>query len=404
MAIRVSTSQTYMQGTNVILDNQSKVSSTQLQLSSGKRILQPSDDPIGTSVAMNLKQQLDTTKQYLENGQSVKTRLDLQESALDSTTSILQRVRDLALKGANSTLNYQDRTAIAIEIEKRAQELLGLANSQESSGDYIFAGFKTNVKPFDRDGSGKVTYNGDQGVQLVNVNSTVQVEKGNSGDAVFMNIPTGNGSFVSTANAANTGTGIIGNAVLIGPPPANSNFSLVFSAGGPTGIQYQVMDHTNTPVGGPQSFSENNPIQYNGITVSISGAPAAGDQFSIAPSASQDIFATLNQIVTALKLPSDSAPELATFRNAINLGIQNIDQASQHIDNVRASIGSRLNVVESEGDINESLLVQSKSALSLVEDLDYASAITELNKRMLALQAAQQSFVKVQNLSLFEFL
>src|SRR3990167_752159 len=117
MSFRVSTSQTFTQGTNAILDNQSKVSLTQLQLSKGTRILKPSDDPIGSSVALNLQRQIDNTTQYIANGQAAQARLATEDSVMDNVSSILGRVRELALLGANGTLNHSDREAICIEIE-----------------------------------------------------------------------------------------------------------------------------------------------------------------------------------------------------------------------------------------------------------------------------------------------
>lgn len=407
MAIRISTSQSFNQGTNAILDNQSRVAQTQLQLSIGKRILKPSDDPIGTAVAMNLKQQMDTTKQYIDNGNSARTRLELQESALDNVTSILSRVRELALQGANGTLSYQDRNAIAIEIEQRLGELIGIANTQVASGDYLFSGFQSGVQPFTRNGTGSVTYNGDQGVQIVNVNSTVTVENGNSGDAVFMKITTGNGAFVTGTGANNLGTGVISTAVLTDPVSyVGDVYTVDYSLDGSGALVYQITGANSGPVftAPLPRFDENASITFNGITFSVSGFPEPGDSFTVEPSYSQDVFTTVNQIISALRMPTNTSTQQASFRNALNVGLQNLDQASAHIDDVRASVGSRLNVIDSEGSINESLLVQAKSALSLIEDLDYAEAISELNKRTLALQAAQQSFVKIQNLSLFEFI
>lgn len=407
MAIRVSTSQTFNQGTNAILDNQSRVAQTQLQLSTGKRILKPSDDPIGTAVALNLRQQIDNATQYISNGQSAETRLEIEESSLSNVSDILGRVRDLALQGANGTLNYDDRKAIAIEIEQRFKELVGLANTQLSSGEYLFSGYSTNVQPFTRNGTGSVVYNGDQGVQMVNVNSTVQVENGNSGDAVFMDITTGNGAFVTTGDANNLGTGVISTATLSDPTAyVGDNYTVDFSLDSAGNLVYQVTGANTGPVytAPLPRFDENAQVTFNGITYSISGVPSDGDSFTVEPSYSQDMFTTINQIVSALRLPTDTSTNQASFLNALNVGMQNLDQAIKHVDEVRASVGSRLNVIESERNINESLVVESKSALSLIEDLDYAEAITELNKRTLALQAAQQSFVKIQGLSLFEFI
>lgn len=406
MAIRISTSQTFMQGTNAILDNQYKVATNQLQLATGKKILKPSDNPIGTAVAMNLRQQIDNANQYISNGQSVETRLNVQENTLDNVTDILGRIRDLTLQAANGAMSYQDREAIAIEIEKRYAELLGLANTQLASGEYIFGGFRSDAVPFVRDATGTVHYNGDQGVQLVNVNSMVQVESGNSGDAVFMNIRTGNGAFLTTGDRNNTGTGVISTATLSDPVAyVGDVYTIQFINNGGR-LEYQITGANTGDVFTPPlpQFDEDGQVTFNGITYSISGVPADGDTFTVQPSHSQDIFTTLNQLVSALRLPADDSAAQATFIGALNVGMQNLDQAIKHIEEVRASVGTRLNVVESERNINESLVVESKSALSLIEDLDYAEAIMEMNKRLLALQAAQQSFVKIQNLSLFEFI
>lgn len=407
MAIRISTSQVFTQGANSILENQSRVSQTQLQLSKGTRILKPSDDPIGSAVALDLQKQIDNALQFIANGESAETKLELEESALSNVTDILQRIRDLTLQGANATLNQSDRQAIIIEIEQRMDELIGLGNSQMANGEYLFSGFKSNVKPFTTDGTGSVSYQGDQGVLNVNVNTSVRVESGNSGDEVFFDIKTGNGSFVTAGNNANVGTGVISTAVLEDPTAyVGDQYTIDFSTSGSGALEYQITGANTGPVytAPLPLFDEDSKVSFNGISYSISGDPSPGDSFTVEPSYRQSVFATVNQVISALEIPNDTSTLQATFQNALNVGLQNLDQALNHIDEVRASVGSRLNVIESEGEINESLKVEAESALSVVKDLDYAEAITELNKRTLALQAAQQSFVQVQNLSLFEFI
>lgn len=407
MAIRISTSQTFSQGTRSILENQSKVNETQLKLSKGTRILKPSDDPIGSAVALNLQKQIDNANQYIANGQTAETRLSIEESTLSNVTDILQRIRDLTLQGANATLSQTDRESIAIEIEQRLDEMIGLANTQLSSGDYLFSGYKSNVKPFTTDGTGSVSYNGDQGVHIVNVNTSVQVESGNSGDNVFSDIKTGNGAFVTGADLSNLGNGVISSAVLSDPTAyVGDVYTVDFSLDGSGNLQYQITGANTGAVYTPPlpQFDEDSSVTFNGVSYSISGVPSDGDSFTVEPSYSQDIFTTIDQIISALKLPNDTTTLQATFLNALTVAQQNLDQAMTHIDEVRASVGSRLNVIDSERNINESLTVEAESALSVIKDLDYAEAITELNKRTLALEAAQQSFVQVQNLSLFEFI
>lgn len=407
MAIRISTSQTFNQGASSILDNQSKVNQTQLQLSKGTRILKPSDDPIGSAVALDLQKQIDNATQYIANGSTAETKLEVEEAALSNVTDILQRIRELTLQAANATLNQSDRRAITVEIEQRLDELVGLGNSQLASGEYLFSGFKTNIKPFTTDGTGTVSYNGDQGILNVNVNSSVRVESGNSGDEVFFDIQTGNGAFVAMADTSNLGTGVISAAVLEDPVSyVGDIYTIDFSLNGSGSLQYQITGANTGPVytAPLPVFDEDSKVTFNGVSYSISGFPASGDSFTVEPSFRQSVFTTVNQIVSALGMPNDTSTLQASFQNALNVGMQNLDQAMTHIDEVRASVGSRLNVIESEKNINDSLKVEAESALSVVKDLDYAEAITELNKRTLALQAAQQSFVKVQGLSLFEFI
>ena len=407
MAIRISTTQLFNQGSTALLNNQAGVSQTQLQLSKGTRILKPSDDPVGTALKMDLQKQIDVAKQFVDNSERANTRLEIEETSLQNVTNILQRIRELTLQASNATLNAADRQSISIEIQSRFEELVGVANTQLASGEYLFAGFRSNVKPFTVNGTGSVDYAGDQGKLFINVNSSVQVQSGNNGHEVFMDIRTGNGSFVTTGNGNNLGTGVISAAVLNDPTVySGDSYTVDFSENGSGNIQYQITGANSGPLytAPLPLFDEGATVTMDGVSYSISGYPADGDSFTIEPSFSQDVFATINQITHALSLPNSSSELQATFLNAINLGMQNLDQAMNKIDEVRSSVGSRLNVVDSESEINASLIVEAESSLSLVQDLDYAEAITELNKRTLALQAAQQSFAQVQNLSLFEFI
>lgn len=308
MAIRISTSQTFTQGANSILSNQSKVNETQLQLSKGTRILKPSDDPIGSAVALDLQKQIDNALQFISNGETAETKLEVEESALSNVTNILQRIRDLTLQGANATLNQTDRQAIIVEIEQRLEELIGLGNSQLASGEYLFSGFKSNVKPFIKDGTGSVSYAGDQGVLNVNVNTSVRVESGNSGDEVFFDIKTGNGSFVTTGNSANLGTGVIGDAVLEDPTLyVGDQYTIDFSATGSGALQYQITGANTGPVytAPLPLFDEDSKVSFNGISYSISGDPSPGDSFVVEPSYRQSVFATVNQIISALEIPNN---------------------------------------------------------------------------------------------------
>ena len=412
--MRISTFQSYSTALNSMTDQQSRLSETQLKISEGKRILKPSDDPIGSGIALNLKQQIESSKQYVKNGSMADTNLQVTENALSSVTDILDRVRELMLQGANGALNYADRVSLSVEIEKRAEELLGIANTQLSDGKYIFSGFRTSTKPFTTDIAGNVTYNGDQGKIQVDVNSTVSVEANFNGSDVFQRILTGNGTFLTKAADSNAGTGIIGSGNLVDASvyvpdvytvdfTTNAGGVRVYTISDSAGNQLVPAPPGVVPADAP-TFVEGGDIEFQGIQFSINGRPEDGDQFTIQPSSSQDLFTTIQQITDALKTSNSTESLQAQLQNRINNGLINLDRAMEHIDRQRSSLGARLNVIESEKNINQNIVIQARSSLSIVEDLDYAEAITDLNRQSVALQAAQQSFVKIESLSLFQFI
>ncbi len=401
--MRISTGQIFQQGVNALLEQQAALSKTQLQLSSGQRILTPSDDPAGAAQELNLRQFIDTTQQYQANSDAAKARLSLEESTLSSATDLLQRVRELAVQANNATQTDETRRGIAQEVRRRLEELSALANTKDANNEYIFAGFKAQTLPFTSNGSGGVDYNGDQGGRYLQIAPSVQVAVGDTGADVFQLIRNGNGSFTTLDNPGNTGTGIID------PGSVNGTFvpdvyTVAFSQPLPTSpVTYTVTGAASGLVASG-TYTSGGTIGFNGVQTSVSGLPANGDSFTISPSANQDMFATLQNFINALEAGAATPKAQANFNNAANRALIDLDQALGNILKVRASVGARLNVIDSQRDANDAFLLQLQQTLSNVQDLDYAEAVSRLNRQLLALQAAQQTFVKVQNLSLFNFI
>ncbi len=412
--MRVSTNQIFSQGLNVMTDQQTRVATTQLQLSEGKRILKPSDDPVGTSIALNLRQQINAAEQYVKNANAANTALSTEESSLDNASDILGRIRDLLVQAGNGTLNYEDRKTIAIEMQGRLDELVAVGNTQTPDGKYLFSGFSTDSRPFSKDAAGNFVYNGDQGDLMLQVNSSVQVKAADNGSDLFMAVSTGNGTFETRQDPLNNGTGVIGPAIMSDSGAFVSDTYTVdvfvdgngvtrYSVSGVQSGQVVPLPPADIASESPE-FINGTDIEFNGIKMSIAGVPADGDSFTVQPSRKQSIFQTVADAITTLQMSDSTDALLAHYQNSIGRGLQNVDQALSHVDGFRAGLGTRLNVVESEKGINESLVVQAQGSLSLVEDLDYAEAITRLNRQTVALQAAQQSFVQIQRLNIFEYL
>jgi flagellar hook-associated protein 3 FlgL len=300
--MRVSTTLMQFRATNAIVDREAALSKTQLQLATGRKILTPSDDPVGTTQVYPLNEVIERNKQYLKNSDSAESRLSLEEKTLSSVTNLLQRVNELAVQGNNGSNSAEDRSAIAQELRQHLKTLLGFANTKDANGEYIFSGHEVTTQPFTEAPAGTFNYQGDTGQRSVQIGESRLVEVGDPGSDVFMNVP--------------------------------------YSGGG-----------------------------------------------------NQSVFETIDKLATDFENNSFSANS-----------ITDVQAAMDNVVNTRAKIGARLNALDTQKNINEELTLQSQKTLSGIQDLDYAEAVSRLNLQMVGLQASQQAFTRIQNLSLFNYL
>jgi flagellar hook-associated protein 3 FlgL len=231
-----------------------------------------------------------------------------------------------------------------------------------------------------------------------------------NGAAVFNSIKTGNGTFTATAGAGNTGGGVLGTTTVSNPAAYDGKpFSIQFAVTTAplTGIvttTYNILDSTGTVVTPGAPYTSGQAISYDGLQVTLSGQPAAGDTFNVAPSTNQSLFTTVQNLVTALQTGTGSTASQAKLNNSVNAAINNIDQALDHTSTVRSDIGGRLNAITTQLSVSGSQQIQLKSSISTLQSLDYASAITTLNEQNTTMSAAMQAYTLTQGLSLFKFL
>jgi len=287
-----------------MLDKQAELMRLQNQVSSGKRILAPSDDPSGVSRLMGISEAQNQIKQYDENINYATQRLGLEESKIDSSLLVLQRVRELAIQAANTgTYDSRSQQAIASEIKEKLQELFDYANTRDENGDYIFAGFQSKTPAFSTDGAGNYIFNGDQGQQSIQIGSDRQVVASDSGAEIFQLVRTGNGDFAVDARRTNAGTGIISTGSVANRADFLQNdYRIRFI----DADNYEIIDDTNggTVVGAtPRPYAAGGVIDFNGIQLDISGEPAAGDEFTVRASRYQDVFATLSELAREMDAP-----------------------------------------------------------------------------------------------------
>ncbi|NOU22545.1 MAG: flagellar hook-associated protein FlgL [Methyloglobulus sp.] len=190
--MRISTSWAQQTAVNSMLDQQAKLQQTQLQLSTGKKILTPSDNPVAAARSIDLNQSIKQTEQYQSNINVARDRLSMQDGVLKNATDVLQRINELGVQGLNDTNSPSDRIAIAVEMEELNKHLLGLANTKNSNGEYLYSGFKSSTLPFSKDpvNVGAYVYSGDANSRLIQIDSARQITDGDPGTNVF-GIPTG---------------------------------------------------------------------------------------------------------------------------------------------------------------------------------------------------------------------
>jgi flagellar hook-associated protein 3 FlgL len=303
--MRISTNTIYQSGISKISNLQSEQVKLMQQISTGQRIASPADDPVASARALEISHSKSINSKFADTRQTAQLKLNTLESNLTSVTNMMISVKSALVSAGNPTYSDLERGFIASELKTTLDGLVGLANTRDAAGNYLYAGFKTNSAPFVANASG-ASYVGDSNKQMLQVDSQRQMAINATGDEVFQ-------------------------------------------AGG------------------------------------------------------NDIFATLQNLVTLLNTPLTSANQ-AAFTAGVASGLTSIQQGLDNVLTVRASIGSRLNEIDHLDISGSDLDLQYSKSLSEIQDLDYAAALSDLSKNQTIMEAAQKSFVTTTSLSLFNFI
>lgn len=401
--MRISSAYIHQQAFQGMSLMQTQLANTQQQLNTGLRLTTPSDDPSGTAALLMIRKGIDTNKQYQSNADVATVSLNLEESTLNSVSENINRAKELLLQANNDTLRDQQRKAVAVELRQILNGMLGLANTTDHTGDFIFSGHQSRTLPFVQNVDGSVSYQGDDGVKKLQIGSSREVQVTDSGKEVFQSIRSGNGIFSVSADPANAGTATAAGGTLNGVYVPD-DYEIVFQQPTPTDpITYEVRDSLGNVVAA-NNYTPDAAIAFAGVSVPVRGTPADGDRILVNQSRNQDIFTSLNNIINALETPVNTATDQARLRNVLNGELSNLEQAREHVMKIVADIGSRHNTVDSQREVNDALIMHATVTASSMQDLDYAKAISDFNRQTVGLQAAQQAYAKIQGLSLFNYL
>ncbi len=403
--MRISTNTMYELGTRQISDLQASLVRTQQQVSSGMRILSPADDPVAAAAALGMDQALAINDQFALNRSNAKSSLSEEESILQSVNSLLQSVKDVVVGAGNGALDDQQRQMYATQLRSNFDELMSLANSRDSSGNYVFAGYQTAVQPYNQSATG-ATYSGDQGQRLLQVGAARQMAVSDAGSTVFESGMSGNGRFVTAAGAANTGTGLISTGSVIDQTQLTGHdYAVTFSIDAAGATTYLV---TETPPPAipatAQPYVSGQAISFGGMQFDIKGAPANGDTFSVKPSEKQSVFTVITDLLATISTSAVGPQGQTRLANGLAAANNSIANALVNVSTVRTTIGTRLKEIDNLDSAGSDLKVKYTQTLKDLQEVDPIEAYSSFTQQQYTLEAARQSFIKISGLSLFNML
>ena len=182
--MRISTNTIYQSGISKISALQSEQTKLQQQISTGKRIASPSDDPVAAARALSLSHAQGVNAKFADTRQTAQTKLSTIESNLTSVTNLLVAAQSSLVAAGNGAYSNQERVSMATEFNDSLQALIGMANAKDAYGNYLYAGYQTATQPFVASAAG-ANYQGDNGQQLLQVDSERQMAVNVSGDNLF---------------------------------------------------------------------------------------------------------------------------------------------------------------------------------------------------------------------------
>ncbi len=407
--IRISSQQIFSGGINRLQELNTSLNKTQQQISTGKRVNQPSDDPVAAARILKLDQELARVETYQRNVNLADNRLKQEENALASSVDIVQRIRELTVQAGNGSLSANDRQSISSELKERLGQLANIANTRDASGEYVFSGFQGATPAFSQNAAGNWEYQGDEGQRVLEIDDGVTVPISDHGKGIFVTIPAAATGTVTTAppgNAYISGVNITDPSALKGISTDRLEISVTslapdqLTVTGPGGAP--ITDAQGNPLPSVYSFTDGEPVEIAGVEFTVSDV-SVGDSFEVDTSKKQSVFSTIETLIAGLdSIDKGTTEGHAKYDDLIADSLINLDNAQESFILKQTELGGRMNAVESTKSFLEDSSVYTNEIRSELQDVDYAEAISNLSFQSFVLQAAQQSFAKVSQLSLFD--
>lgn len=402
--MRLSTANLYDASIANLQRRQNTLQSQQEQLTSGKRIAQASDDPTGAARAERALASIgrvEANQRALEAGRNSMT---LAESALGDANELLQQARETMVAAGNASYSDAERNGLANKLQGIRDQLLTIANRPDGGGGYLFSGQGSSSPPFLDQASG-VNYVGVAGqIQTGNLdNFQLTID----GRGAWEQARSGNGNFVTdvnpnTINPAQPPGAWIDSGRVTNPSLMTGQHYRIDVTGTAPAQTYAV---TNIDTGAgvaSGNYKSGHAIEFDGISVTLSGAAADGDSFSVAPATNTlKVFDVLDRAINELKTPLRTGMQIAQANSG---RLRDIDAVMGNLQNVRSQVGERLNNLDGTEGRLAALKQYSEQERSAAEDLDMVQGISDFQNQQTGYDTALKTYAMVQKMSLFQYL
>lgn len=394
--MRLGSANTFERSLDNLTTRQADLASLQEKLTAGKRVVRPSDDPSAAAQAERALTRLTRIDVEQRALAAQKNSLTLTENTLGESVNVLQSIRDLVVNAGNPSLNNSDRASMASQLQGLRDQLLSYANQKDTNGVPMFGGLGSTSVPFVDSATG-VTYNGTSGQR---VSTSASVPTGLDGQAVWMDVPSGNGIFKVDPNSANTGAIWTDMGQVTSPSALTGhNYEIQFTvAAGVT--TYDVVDTTlGATVLAGQPYAAGRDIQFDGMSMKVNGTPANGDKVDVTPSTRVDLFSVLDNAIAGIK-QNNGAP----LNQTVALALAQIDTGTDRLQSARGMAGDLLNRADIIDNNQQGKSINLTADKSRAEDMDLTKGISDFQNQQTAYDAALKTYAQVQRLSLFNYL
>lgn len=407
--MRITTASTYATTINNLQLRQQELSDAQTRLSSGKRVLMPSDDPAAAARAeraLAVELRSEASQRSVDASKVLMTQT---ESVLGDANELLSQVREALVAAGNATYTDANRAIQASKIQGLRDQLLQVANRSDGAGTFLFGGQGSNQAPFVDTPAG-VVFRGVSGQTQTDADTSLPLST--DGNAAWLSSRTGNGVFVTRA-AGNNVTNLPVSGAWIDPgsvsdpsqlfPVADTGYRIRFtSATGYTVESFPLATPSVTTTESTGTFASGRAITLHGTSVNIAGSPAAGDQFEITPSTpTLNVFTALDQAVANLKQTGLTGSQRA---QGTSDALRDVDASLAALSTARSAAGDVLNSIDMVTSRLSAQKLDAQTQRSNAEDLDLVQALSDFQNKQNGYDAALKSYSAVQKLSLFQYI